>query len=40
MVLGRESPTTREWFDVEEVLVGAGADWQKLVNLTIAAMGI
>lgn len=38
--LASESPTTRQWFDVEEVLAGAGADWQRLVNFTISAMGI
>ncbi len=38
--LASESPTTRQWFDVEEVLAGAGTDWQRLVNLTISAMGI
>ena len=39
-VIRSESPTTRDWFDVEEVLAGAGASWQRLVNLTISAMGI
>ncbi|HYS36381.1 MAG TPA: XcyI family restriction endonuclease [Pseudonocardiaceae bacterium] len=39
-VLCGESPTTREWFDLEEVLAEAGADWQRLVDLTISAMGI
>lgn len=38
--LQRESPTTRQWFDVEEVLAGTGPSWTSLVNHTISAMGI
>lgn len=38
--LAAESPTTRQWFDVEEVLANAGPDWQRLLNATISAMGI
>ncbi|MFT4216760.1 MAG: XcyI family restriction endonuclease [Micropruina sp.] len=39
-VLRGESPTTRQWFDVEEVLAQSGTTWDKLVNHTISAMGI
>lgn len=38
--LKQESPTTRHWFDVNEVLAQKGASWQRLVTLTISAMGI
>ena len=38
--LQSESPTTRQWFNLEEVLACAGADWTRLVNLVLSAMGI
>lgn len=39
-VLRRESPTTREWLDVNQVLDENGPSWNRLVTLTISAMGI
>lgn len=39
-VLQRESPTTREWLDVNQVLDENGPSWDRLVTLTISAMGI
>lgn len=39
-VLRRESPTTREWLDVNQVLDENGPSWKRLVTLTISAMGI
>lgn len=39
-VLRRESPTTREWLDVNQVLDENGPSWDRLVTLTISAMGI
>lgn len=39
-VLKRESPTTREWLDLNEVLTQSGPGWKRLVTLTISAMGI
>lgn len=39
-VLKRESPTTREWLDLNEVLAQTGSGWQRLVTLTLSAMGI
>lgn len=38
--LRQESPTTREWFDGSEVLAQSGPSWNRLVTLTISAMGI
>jgi hypothetical protein len=38
--LQTESPTTKQWFDLEEVLGGAGKDWGRLVNLVLSVMGI
>jgi hypothetical protein len=38
--LRQESPTTREWFDMAEVLAQSGTHWSRLVTLTISAMGI
>jgi hypothetical protein len=38
--LQNESPTTRQWFDLEEVLAFAGLDWTRLVNLVLSVMGI
>lgn len=38
--LQSESPTTRQWFDLEEVLACAGLDWTRLVNLVLSVMGI
>ncbi len=38
--LKQESPTTREWFDMTDVLAQRGAHWSRLVTLTISAMGI
>lgn len=39
-MLMKESPTTQQWFDVEQVRAGSGADWTKLVNNVRIAMGI
>ncbi|OHU96882.1 XcyI family restriction endonuclease [Mycobacterium talmoniae] len=39
-VLKKESPTTNQWFDVEQVLARSGADWQRLINHVLVAMGI
>jgi hypothetical protein len=39
-VLQSESPTTNSWFDIEQVLAGAGTDWDRLVNQIMLAMGI
>lgn len=39
-VLRNESPTTNEWFDLEQVLQRAGDDWQRLVNHVLVVMGI
>ena len=38
--LQQESPTTREWFDLSEVLDRSGKTWDRLVQVTRAAMGI
>lgn len=38
--LRQESPTTREWLDAGEVLAQNGPSWDRLVTLTISAMGI
>lgn len=38
--LRQESPTTREWLDVEQVRSQNGQLWDRLVALTISAMGI
>lgn len=38
--LRQESPTTREWLDVNEVLDSRGSSWDTLNNLTLSAMGI
>lgn len=38
--LRQESPTTREWLDASEVMAQKGASWDRLVTLTISAMGI
>jgi len=36
----QESPSTREWFDLSEVLNQSGTTWDRLVQVTRAAMGI
>ncbi|MGH9129193.1 MAG: XcyI family restriction endonuclease [Acidimicrobiales bacterium] len=38
--LRTESPTTKQWFDLEEVLAGAGPGWDRLVNHVRIVMGI
>lgn len=38
--LRQESPTSREWFDAEQVRSQSGPLWDRLVALTISAMGI
>lgn len=38
--LRQESPTTREWLDATDVLAQTGPSWDRLVTLTISAMGI
>jgi hypothetical protein len=38
--LQSESPTTNSWFDIEQVLAGAGKDWDRLVSQIMLAMGI
>lgn len=38
--LQAESPTTQQWFDLDHVRSGSGADWQKLVSHVRIAMGI
>jgi len=39
-VLHRESPSTRQWFDLREVLEHDGADWIRLREHLLMAMGI
>lgn len=39
-IVKRESPTTREWLDVNDVLNQSGPGWARLTTLTISAMGI
>lgn len=39
-VLKQESPTTRHWLDLNDVLNHSGGGWRKLKTLTISAMGI
>lgn len=38
--LRQESPTTREWVHLDEVLTQNGPSWDRLVQITRAAMGI
>lgn len=38
--LKQESPTTREWIDLADVHAGSGPAWERLAQLTKAAMGI
>ena len=38
--LRQESPSTREWFDLDEVQERSGPYWSRIVLLTKAAMGI
>ena len=38
--LKQESPTTRSWFDLDEIRKQSGPSWNRLVLLTKAAMGI
>lgn len=39
-MLRSESPTTQQWFDIEHVRAGSGADWMKLVSNVQITMGI
>jgi len=39
-VLRRESPSTRQWFDLGQVLERDGADWDRLRDHLLMAMGI
>ena len=39
-VLKQESPATREWLDLNEVLNQSGPGWSRLRTLTLSAMGI
>lgn len=39
-VLRKESPSTREWLDVGQVLAQNGPSWDRLMTLTLSAMGI
>ena len=39
-ILRCESPTTREWLNVNDVLNQSGPGWSRLTTLTISAMGI
>lgn len=39
-VLRQESPATREWLDLNDVLSQTGAGWSRLKTLTLSAMGI
>jgi hypothetical protein len=39
-VLKEESPTTRQWFDLAQVLDQDGDDWQRLHDQVLVAMGI
>lgn len=38
--LKKESPSTREWFDLDEIRKQSGPGWNRIVLLTKAAMGI
>ncbi|MDR1295168.1 MAG: XcyI family restriction endonuclease [Bifidobacteriaceae bacterium] len=38
--LRQESPTTREWLDLTEVVNMEGPSWERLVVIMRAAMGI
>jgi XcyI restriction endonuclease len=38
--LKQESPTTREWLDLNEILNQNGAGWNRLTTLTVSDMGI
>ncbi len=38
--LKTESPKTKQWFDLEEVLAGVGDGWDRLVNHVLIVMGI
>ena len=38
--LKQESPSTREWFDLDEIRKQSGPGWSRIVLLTKAAMGI
>jgi hypothetical protein len=40
VTLKQESPSTREWLDLNEVLEKKGAAWLRLTTLTLSAMGI
>ncbi len=39
-VIFAESPTTRQWFDVTQVVRQQGADWDRFVDAVKIAMGI
>ena len=39
-VIFAESPTTRQWFDVTQVVRQSGADWDRFVDAVKIAMGI
>ncbi|WP_257160751.1 XcyI family restriction endonuclease [Corynebacterium cystitidis] len=39
-VIKEESPTTREWLDIDEVRNQEGPSWSRLVTLTLSSMGI
>ena len=39
-LLKKESPTTREWIDIQQVLDRSGSGWSRLETLTLSAMGI
>ena len=39
-LLKKESPTTHEWIDIQQVLARSGSGWSRLEALTLSAMGI
>lgn len=39
-LLRSESPTTQQWFDIDDIRHGAGEDWNRLVDHVRLAMGI
>ena len=39
-LLRQESPTTRHWFALDEVVDRAGLSWDRIYQLTRSAMGI
>jgi len=38
--LKTESPTTDQFFDIEQVRAGSGADWDRIVSHVCVSMGI